>query len=470
MRPRAAPACEHRGVSRLPPVHDTIAAIASAPGVGAVGVVRLSGPDAYRIADALFAPRRGGPPSARPAGRVVYGTVVDGERVVDEALLLTFRAPRSYTAQDVVELQTHGGPAVLRATLDLCLAHGARLAGPGEFTLRAYLNGRIDLVQAESVLELVNAQTDGARRNAALGLGGALGARLDGIQSEITEAYAAVQAAFDYPDEGVPEARLEAPLERSLGEVRRLLSTAAAGRLSRQGARLALLGRPNAGKSSLLNALLGYERSIVSDTPGTTRDYLEAPLVLAGIPLTAIDTAGIREAGDAVEASGVEQARRIAANADLRLVLIDGSEPLTADDRELLASLPAERTLFVVSKRDKPAAFPERALELPGGARPHAVSALTGEGLDALEEAIAATLLGDAAGTELWITQERHVAALSAVEGHLERALGLAASGELDLVSLELQDALTALGQMTGRHHVAEEALASIFAAFCVGK
>ncbi len=459
-----------RSAGRLPPVDDTIAAIASAPGVGAVGVVRLSGPDAYSIADALFTARRGPPPSKRAAGRVVYGDVVDGQRVVDEALLLTFRAPRSYTAQDVVELQTHGGPAVLRATLDLCLKHGARLAGPGEFTLRAYLNERLDLLQAESVLELVNAQTDGARRNAALGLGGALGRRLDQVQSAITTAYAAVQAAFDYPDEGVPEAQLGVPLREALADVRSLLSTAAAGRLSRHGARLALLGQPNAGKSSLLNALLGYQRSIVSDVPGTTRDYLEAPLVLAGIPLTAVDTAGIREAGDAIEASGVEQARQIAANADLRLVLVDAAEPLSSDGRALLAQMPAERTIFVLTKSDRPAVVTAANLGAPAGAEVVAVSALTGAGLEELKEAVAAALLGDAAGTELWLTQERHVAALEAVERHLVAALGQADTEELDLASLELQDALGALSDVTGRHGIAEEALASIFANFCVGK
>lgn len=458
-------------MSRLPPLGDTIAAIASAPGVGAVGVVRLSGPDAYRIADSLFAPRRGSAPSARPPGRVVYGDVVDDGRVVDEALLLTFRAPRSYTAEDVVELQTHGGPAALRAALDLCLKRGARLAGPGEFTLRAYLNGRIGLLQAESVLEMVNAQSDGARRNAALGLAGALGERLDQIQSEITHAYAAVQAAFDYPDEGVPDAELAEPLARAAREVDELLATAEAGRLSRQGARLAILGRPNVGKSSLLNALLGYDRSIVSSTPGTTRDYLEAPLTLAGIHVTAIDTAGIRAAEDAIEASGVEQARRLGESADLRLVLVDGSEPLAEGERELLASLPRQRTLVAVNKRDRPAAF-DHVSELPGGygAAALSISALTGMGLEELKERVAAELVGDAANTELWITQERHVAALERVRESLGAARQRAAESELDMAALDLQEALSALGAMTGRSDVAEETLASIFARFCVGK
>lgn len=458
-------------MAQLPPTSDTIVAIATAPGAGAVGIVRLSGPDAYRVADAMFRTKRGVPPSRIPAGRARYGTLLDAGETIDEAVLVTFRAPRSTTGQDVVELQTHGGPAVLRAVLDACVRHGARLAGPGEFTLRAYLGGRIDLAQAESVLDLVQAQTDTARRNAALGLTGALGARVGEIQTDVTHAYAAVQAAFDYPDEGVPPADLEAPLRRAAGDLRALLATAEAGRLARNGARLALLGRPNAGKSSLLNALLGYERSIVSDTPGTTRDYLEAPLVLAGIPLTAIDTAGIRTADDAIEASGVAVARRIAAHADLRLVLLDRSSALHEEDLALLREVPAERTLLVLSKTDLPPAWHERdVVDIPPGIVTVAVSARTGAGMEALRNAIADALLGDAAGTEMWLTQERHVAALGAALERIDGALAAAQDGNHDVASLEMQEALGALAAVTGRGAIAEETLASIFARFCVGK
>ena len=208
----------------------------------------------------------------------------------------------------------------------------------------------------------------------------------------------------------------------------------------------------------------------VSDTPGTTRDYLEAPLVIGGVPVTAIDTAGIRDAADAIEASGVEQARRIGEHADLRVVLIDGSEPLAPEDEALIASMPAERTLVVINKRDRPAAFDAASLPLPPGARPLELSALTGTGLAELQRAITEKLIGDAAGTELWITQERHVAALEAVAAHLSAAQERANEGDLDLVALELQDALGALGRMTGRQDVTDETLAAIFANFCVGK
>ncbi len=442
----------------LPPLHDTITAIATAPGVGAVGIIRLSGPESYSIADKIFIPKQMRSVKYLPAGRVVYGTIQDQDEVIDEALLLSFRAPYSYTAQDVLEIQTHGGPAILRRVLELCTNHGARLAQPGEFTLRAYLNGRIDLLQAESVLNLVNAQSDSARRNAALGLSKVLSENLNIIQDTITKVYGDIQAMFDYPDEGVPEAHFKEPLEDALRYINELLKTAKAGQLTQRGARLALVGKPNAGKSSLLNALLGYQRSIVSDIPGTTRDYLEAPLSLEGIPITAIDTAGLRETTDAIEAAGVTLAKNLATNADLTLYLIDQSQPLD-DALEMLKDLPAERTLIVASKTDLNKAWD---LELPF----YPVSATTLQGLEQLKTAIKQKLLGDISLNQLWITSERHEEALGKVKGLLEQAL----NASDDLAALDLQDALKVLAEMTGRGEIAEEVLEHIFANFCVGK
>lgn len=446
----------------LPPPNDTITAIATAPGVGAVGIVRLSGPRSYEIAEHLFYPTRGEPVGDLPAGRVVHGRICEEDELVDEALLLTFRAPHSYTAQDVLEFQTHGGPAVLRRVLDLCVAHGARLARPGEFTLRAYLNGRLDLAQAEAVLDLVNAQSEGARRSAALGLSRALSERLEHIQSDLTRVYGNIQAMFDYPDEGVPKAEIAVPLERAICGIGALLGTARAGRIAKRGARLALIGRPNAGKSSLLNALLGFQRSIVSDTPGTTRDYLEAPLELGGVPVTAIDTAGIRYTEDSVEASGVVAARDIAAHADLSLLLLDSSLPLSEEDFELTGSLEPARTLFVANKTDLGRVWDASGLDVPL----YPVSAKTGAGLEGLTEAIRERLIGDAGGAELWITNERHVQALTQTKDLLERAL----EAPDDLAALDLEEALRTLAEITGRGSIAEETLEHIFANFCVGK
>ena len=446
----------------LPPQGDTIAAIATAPGVGAVGIVRLSGPDAYRIGSKLFTPQRGPLVTHLPAGRITYGRVTDGAELIDESLLLTFRAPHSYTGEDVLELQTHGGPAVLRRVLDLCVRYGARLAQPGEFTLRAYLSGRLDLVQAEAVLELVNAQSDSARRSAALGLSKVLSEQLGLIQDDITQVYGNLQAMFDYPDEGVPEAEFAAPLRRAVARIDKLLGTAKAGRVAQRGARLALIGRPNAGKSSLLNALLGYGRSLVSDTPGTTRDYLEAPLDILGVPVTAIDTAGIRETSDAVEASGVKLAKNIAQNADLSLLLLDTSQELESSDLNLAQDLDPARLLVLASKTDLGPVW--AAASLPVDVL-H-VSATTGEGLDVLRVQIRGKLIGDAGQSELWLGGERQISALETVRDYLLRAV----DAPDDLAALDLADALKTLSELTGRGDVAEETLEHIFKNFCVGK
>ncbi|WP_456477112.1 tRNA uridine-5-carboxymethylaminomethyl(34) synthesis GTPase MnmE, partial [Oceanithermus sp.] len=311
----------------LPRLSDTIAAVATPPGSGGVGVVRLSGPEALEIAARVW---RGRDPRTSPGGRFWHGWVADPEsgEVVDEALLLVFRAPHSYTGQDAVEFQTHGSPAVLRRVLELLLAAGARAAGPGEFTLRAYLNGRMDLAQAESVLAVVEAESETARRQALRGLTRALSEKIEGMSRKLLDLLAHIQALLDYPEEGVEPHEAERVLREVMGEIDGLRATARAGRRVREGARLALVGAPNAGKSSLLNALLGYERALVHHEPGTTRDYLEAPLELEGVPLVAVDTAGVRATDDPVEAAGVTRALEAARAANLPPHPADRSTPL----------------------------------------------------------------------------------------------------------------------------------------------
>lgn len=445
----------------LPVTEDTIAAIATAPGAAAIGIVRLSGPDSLAIAGRLFRSRSG-----VPAGQLLPGTFSvgrfshDGE-LIDEGLLLVFPEGRSYTGQEAVEMQVHGSSAVLRRLLDAVIREGARSARPGEFTLRAYLSGRLDLAQAESVLGLIEAEGEAARRNALDGLSGGLSRRLDAMQTDLTAVYASLQAALDYPDEGIAEQDFGVPLRETEETISRLLAGARAGKLAASGARLALLGRPNSGKSSLLNALAGYERSLVSSTPGTTRDYLEERLEFGGIPVTLTDTAGVRVSSDEVEARGVDLSRRLADNADLVLVLLDpladsASEPETA---ALLDLAPRERRIVIWSKSD---------LAPPPGAPAAdlALSSVSGEGLGELRALVAERLTGSAPGSEAWISSERHEQALEKARA----AISAARSAPEDLAALDVLEALRALASITGRADVTSETLEQIFSRFCVGK
>ncbi|VCU53080.1 tRNA modification GTPase MnmE [Thermus thermophilus] len=431
-------------------LRDPICAVATPPGKGAIGVVRLSGEGALEIAARVW---RGKDPRGLKGGRFTLGEVVDPKtgEAIDQALLLVFRAPRSYTGEDLVEFHTHGSPAVLRRVLEVLLEAGARLAGPGEFTFRAYMNGKLDLAQAEAVLALVEAEGELARRQALRALEGAFSRKIEALEQRLLDLLAHIQALLDYPEEGVEPLEAERTLREVLAEVEALLAQARTSRLAQKGARLALIGAPNAGKSSLLNALLGYERALVSPIPGTTRDYLEAPLELFGIPLVAVDTAGVRETEDPVERMGVERALGIAEEADLVLYVADRSLP-----KPTPPPLPWERTLKVATKADLPPAWEDPAF-IP-------VSSLTGEGLDRLKEALKEALLGKEGG-EVLLT-ERQVEALLRARERLKEALGL----PQDLMGLALEEVLEALASLRGEGRVAEAVVARVFQNFCVGK
>lgn len=434
----------------LPSLNDIIAAIATPPGKGAVGIVRISGQGSLGLVAGLW---QGQSPLQMPGGRFTHGKIVDpsGE-TLDEALMLVFRSPHSYTGQDSIELHTHGSPAVLRRVLQSLLEAGARLAGPGEFTLRAYLNHKLDLAQAEAVLSLVESESDAARRQALRGLSAELSQKIQHLSEQLFTLLAHIQAWLDYPEEGVEPAQIQERLQPVLAEINSLLATAPAGRMAQKGARIALLGAPNAGKSSLLNALLGYQRAIVTPIPGTTRDYLEAPLEIAGVPITAIDTAGVRQTQDAIERSGVERALQIAQEADLVLYLVDQSQPRTQ-----APDLPWHRVIRVATKTDLPKAWSDpQFLE---------VSSQTGSGLPLLRKTIHQQLLGDAPEGEIWVTNERHVEALRRAQFHLQEAL----SAPEDLAGLSLEAGLDALAEILGKD-VSEEVIDRVFRNFCVGK
>ncbi|MDY6916473.1 MAG: tRNA uridine-5-carboxymethylaminomethyl(34) synthesis GTPase MnmE [Chloroflexota bacterium] len=442
---------------------DTIAAISTPVGQGGIGIVRLSGRDARLIAERLFDRRL-------TDRRLVYGHIIDpsnGE-VVDEVLTSYMEAPHTYTREDIVEINCHGGPQPLQRILDLALASGARMAEPGEFTLRAFLNGRIDLAQAESVLDIVQAKTAASLRVAVQGLGGGLSQAIRAVRGELMSVLSYLTARIDFPEDDIEEQETAPLVRRALARVEELISSAGAGMVYRQGVRTAIVGRRNVGKSSLLNRLLRQSRAIVSPVAGTTRDTVEEVVNLRGVPFVLVDTAGIVKSKDLVESLGVERSRGAIEQADFVLLVLDASTPLEATDEEIIGLLCGKEVLVVANKRDLPCQV--RLDHLPWEAV--RVSALTGEGLEELEERMVEAALGGTVYTsdELLVSSSRHSACLERARAHLEQALaGIDAPVPDDFVTIDLTGALNALGEITGET-VSDELLETIFASFCVGK
>lgn len=451
---------------------DTIAAIATPVGEGGVGIVRLSGPDALSSLRRLFTPMRGGQRFKPQMLR--YGRIIDAEgHTVDEAMAVYFKAPHSYTREDVVEIHCHGGALPLRRTLELALSCGARRAEPGEFTLRAFLNGRIDLAQAEATLDLIQARTQTGLQLALDQLGGRLSRQVQQARNDLIGALAYLTALVDFPEDDVPEQEVLQPLRSALAQVERLYRGADQGILYRYGARAVLVGRPNAGKSSLLNALLQVERAIVTPIAGTTRDTLEETANLGGVPVVLIDTAGITETADPVERIGVERSRRALASADVVLLVLDRSAPLTEEDLRIAALTHGRPTIAVYNKADLPAQLDPAPLlaSHPTIRAESTTSAALGEGLSELGETVAQTLLGNASLTgETLVTNPRHREALSRSLDHLRSAVAaLELSVPVDLVAIDVTAAVQALGEVTGES-VGEDLLSTIFSRFCIGK
>jgi tRNA modification GTPase len=458
----------------LPQDLDTIAAIATASGEAGIGIVRVSGPNALSASLRLF--RRKAPlPEPLESHHAYSGWVVrtGSEERLDDCLLTYFRAPRSYTGEDVVELACHGSNLVLSQVLRGLLDGGARLAQPGEFTQRAFLNGRLDLAAAESVIDVIRARTDGALRVATGQLSGRLSRLIREMREALIALLAEIEAGIDFPEEIDPPSDLEVARRSHavLSETEGLLQTAEAGRLYREGASLVLVGRPNVGKSSLLNALLGEERAIVTEVPGTTRDVIEESLNLRGIPVRAIDTAGLRATGDRVEALGVERTRRQLESADLVVWVLDGIEGLTQADRELAAQLAGKRVLVAINKIDRGQGVPAAEVgALLDGAGIVPVSAVTLEGLPELERAAAEALGGDLSPESILVSNVRHQERLRSASAALRRAVEASEVGfDQAAIALDLRLAAEALGEITGET-VTEETITQIFARFCVGK
>ncbi len=460
---------------------DTIAAIATAivPQQGSIGIVRLSGTDAEAIARTLFYPS--GSHQPWESHRILYGYIrhPQTQQAVDEALLLIMKAPRSYTREDVVEFHCHGGIIPVQQVLQLCISQGARLANPGEFSLRAFLNGRIDLTQAESIADLISARSATAAQTALAGLQGKLAQPIRQLRANCLDILAEIEARIDFEEDLPPlnEPEIVARINHILADMSKILATAHQGELLRSGLKVAIVGRPNVGKSSLLNAWSRSDRAIVTDLPGTTRDVVESQLVVKGIPVQVLDTAGIRETDDQVEKIGVERSRRAAQAADLVIFTIDATAGWTSADAEIYSQIKHRPLIIVINKIDlveKLPSLPEGILDSVEaiGTSATRFDLFYGQGIEDLENAILKTVsLGDiqAANLELTINQ-RQAAALTRAYTALQQVQStIADTLPLDFWTIDLRGAIQALGEITGEE-VTESVLERIFSRFCIGK
>jgi len=455
-------------------LEETIAAISTPLGEGGLAVIRLSGAKALAVADVVFKPRGrlSQQPSAAPTHTIHYGRILRKGQIIDEVMLAVLRAPHTFTREDMVEITCHGGIVAAKMVLDTVLEQEARLAEPGEFTKRAFLNGRIDLAQAEAVADLIHARTELALIAANQQLEGKLSQRINQLRDDLLEILAHVEAHIDFPDEDIAPDSLEQIMTR-LNEAAeftdQLLRTAHEGRLLRRGLRAAIIGRPNVGKSSLLNQLLGHERAIVSPLPGTTRDTIEESGSIRGLPVVFIGTAGLRDSEDMIEREGVRRSQQSIAEAELILHVLDGSEPLTAADEKHLSETSSRKRLIVRNKSDLPP-----RLTLPGGLNAGVieVSCLTGQGIESLKDAIKNLVWAGEIRTDmLEVTiSSRHQDVLKRVQASLQATLnGLRAGATLELVAIDLRIATNAAGEIVGKTST-EDLLDSIFSQFCIGK
>ena len=457
-------------------IDDTIVAISTPVGQGGIGIVRLTGSGAAPVADSVFRSRSGKRLTASPSHRMIYGQVInpaDG-KVLDEALVTFMRAPNTYTREDVVEISCHGGMVAVRSILEVVIRQGARLADPGEFTKRAFLNGRLNLDQAEAVLDIINAKTAEGMRIANEQLRGDLTGKLAKIRTRLIETSACVEACLDFPEDEIEHASKEDILGRlteTIAEIRRLSETFHEARFFREGLSIAIVGRPNVGKSSLLNALLQKDRAIVTALPGTTRDLIEDYLNINGLPVRITDTAGIRNSDEVIEQEGIRRSLQAIGHADFIAALFDGSEPLRQEDLALLTIIRGKHAVAVISKADLPQKI--NLEPVVAGEMPHLhLSAVTGKGVEELKQHIFASHLGGWKEERdgVVVTNIRHKSALDRAAGSLENASALLSRGEpLELFSIEMRDALDRIGEITGTI-TTDDILDAIFSSFCIGK
>ncbi|TAN43248.1 MAG: tRNA uridine-5-carboxymethylaminomethyl(34) synthesis GTPase MnmE [Nitrospirae bacterium] len=458
-------------------INDTIAAISTPPGEGGIGIVRLSGSNAVLIADKVFVSSRNKRLAELKSHSLTHGFVRDNlsNKRIDEALVTVMRAPRTYTREDVVEINCHGGMNAVKAVMLLVLKEGARIAEPGEFTKRAFLNGRIDLSQAEAVIDIIRAKSDRAETLALSQLEGRLSVKISALRERLTELCAHIEAHIDFPEDGpetMDKSGMTATIDSVKGELKILSSSYEQGRLFREGISVAIVGKPNVGKSSLLNALLEKDRAIVTEIPGTTRDIIEDSLNINGLPVRIMDTAGIRDSHDLAEIEGVRRSLKAIDGADIIIAVLDASKPMDGADEELLEKVRQKRAIYLLNKIDNAVADIHASRQLSPLVR---VSAKTGEGIERLKEDIYSVCLANSgtegvASEELLITNLRHKQAIDkAVNALEETKTGLQSDLHLDFVAVSARESLDCLGEIVGAV-TSDDILNRIFSDFCIGK
>lgn len=457
-------------------MEDTIAAVATAYGEGGIGIIRISGEKSLDILKEVFFPASSCDEIV--SRRITYGKILDKDnnQIIDEVLAVYMKGPKTYTAEDVVEINCHGSMVSLRKTLALILRKGARLAEPGEFTKRAFLNGRLDLSQAEAVIDVIKAKTDKSFDVALSQLEGSLSSKISSIRAKLLDLLVDITVNIDYPDEDIEELTYE-KLERnisSIGEmIEKLLSTASFGRMIREGIRVAIVGKPNVGKSSLMNGLLRETRAIVTEIPGTTRDTIEEVISIRNIPVYLVDTAGIRETDDMIEQMGIEKSKEAFNNSDFIIFILDGSKPLSDEDKEIAEYLGTRKSLVLINKSDLTQAFTvDDVKKLVPGVHVIETSLIMGEGIEDIEEFIENMVYGGEISQEesLMVNNVRHIELLKKGRDSLNDAFRMAEMKEaLDFIEIDVKNAYEFLGEIIGET-VSDDIIDEVFARFCLGK
>ena len=457
-------------------IDDTIAAIATAPGEGGIGIIRISGEKSLQVAQSIFKSKSGKMIKDYNARTLIYGTVVDNEKVIDEVLVAYMKGPNSYTAEDVIEINCHGGFISVKKILELILSKGVRLAEAGEFTKRAFLNGRIDLSQAEAIIDVIKSKTDMAHEVAQSQLEGSLAKKIKDLRMNVTEVLAHLEVSIDFAEEDVEEITYQTLEEKALelrNEIKKLYDTAESGKILRDGLKTVIVGKPNVGKSSLLNSILGDNRAIVTDIAGTTRDVIEEFVNIKGIPLKIVDTAGIRETEDVVEKIGVEKSRESFSTADLVIMVLDASRKLSEEDMEILESLKNKKTIVLLNKMDlEPQIELEKIEEFINSEDIIKISALKHQGIEELQDKIEAMVYHGSVknSSNLMITNSRHKDALfKAYESINDAISAIEQRMPYDFIEVDFKNIWDYLGYING-DTVREDLLDTIFANFCIGK